>query len=206
MGKAHSCCYFLSKPPRAFGTPGRSDPKADGVQGKFSCQEKNPAEKTPQLHFLKSSWVLWPVVTQLESTRTGLDFLYSENVLFNLLSLLYIFSIGEESEREKCCPKPWVLSFACLCHSGKKGAFFACGEQWGHFHMMVLIMPQSLGLSFVTYCGQMPFVVVTSGPQLASPERQGQWFLHSLPSSQAVPSTPLTATLVRLWNSWCVEL
>lgn len=124
VGKAHSHCYFLSKPPRAFGTPGRSDPKTDGVQGKFSSQEKIPAEEIPQLHFLQLGFVASSDTTGEHQGRTGLSIL--ETVLFHLLSLLYIFSIGEELERKICCPK---LCFLCLFVSlwGKRDFF----DLWG---------------------------------------------------------------------------
>ena len=147
------------------------------------------------------------MLTQLENTRTGLDFRYSETVLFDLLPLLYIFSIGEAAEGKKCCPKPQFPWFACLCHSWKRGTFLACEERDGHFHKAVLIIPQNSCLSFVTYYGQKLLLHcshVRQGIAGSSASFTGKTgdddFLHSLPSSQAVHNTPLTASLGRLWG------
>lgn len=133
MGKTHYCCYSVSEHPGAFGTPGRSDPKTDGVQGKFSSKDKNPPEKTPHLHFPNRScfhgqW--WP---NWRTPGRGWTF-DTQKLYFSTYFHFRIFSSYEKVQRRKnAVPNPSFLSLPVCVTLGRKGLFWPVGRGMDNF-------------------------------------------------------------------------
>lgn len=170
MEKARSCGYLPPDSPGAFRALGRSDPKTES-KGSFPA-EKNPPEKTRELHFLNSIWFCGWCWHNWRTAGRGWTSNTQKNVLFHLPPLLHFQCRRMLSQT----PASLVCLFVLLL---EEKDFFGL---WGAVQTPSQNAVQVSLLLTGEHC---PFSVMmpgreSPGPQPASPERQGTSYIPYL--------------------------